>query len=398
MTTLNKSYNNNTYTAPKKAGTSNPEKNLWCREVYWKVIEGKLGYRPFKETNGCHLRNCNRESCDCRGAHSADELKPFKHIQEFNRLDKATYNWAALHDAIITTLQTNSSKIKSEEHKRILSGIPTMNFFEAIRTWREMACFYRKIAKELPSQKVAKNLAPGSSGFAYSEEVPGFYLPASFEDTAWSFERLTRWCPEHQKFKRAIQSNQLITIWDICLATGLNCKEGIHETNEKICEEDFLTGKCSCQTFEQISIKQDEIQSKILEASNKIQEIIKEAYEFKPDSSNDGFVQAKSRRGKKQVSKADPKTELTQQICQLKKELEELISGRLIHYSELGMTPFETLYDKFLEEKEAKAQIAAAQAQSTPAAPVKQSWDHGLVENAKITKPVVKIAKLGAKK
>ena len=61
------------------------------------------------------------------------------------------------------------------------------------------------------------------------------------------------------------------------------------------------------------------------------------------------------------------------------------------------MGPFESQYTKFLEEKEANAKIAAAQASSTPA-PAKQSWDHGLVENAKITKPVVKIAKLGAKK
>jgi hypothetical protein len=391
MTTLTKSYNNNTYTA-KKSGPSNPEKNLWCREVYWKVIEGNLGYRPFKETNGCHLRNCNREACECRGAHTIDELKPFKHIQDFNRLDKATYNWAALHDAIITCLQTNGTKVKSEEHKRILSGISSMNFFEAIRTWREMACHYRKIAKELPSQKVAKNLTPGSSGFAYSEDVPGFYLVSSFEDTAWSFERLTRWCPEHQKFKRAIQSKQPITIWDICLATGLNCKEGIHEINEKICEEDFLTGKCSCQTLEHISINQNEIQTKILEASNKIQDIIKEEAELNAEILEDGFVQAKSRKGKKQALKTDPKVELAQQISKLKKELEQLLTSRPIHYSEFGMVPFETQYAKFIEEKEAKTKIAAAQAQAS-----KESWDHGLVENAKITKPVVKISKLGKK-
>ena len=394
MTTMAKSFNN-TYTIHKKTKSSNPEKNLWCREVYWKVVESQLGFRPFKETNGCHLRSCNRESHECRGAHNASELKPFKHIQEFNRVDKATYNWSQLFFEIISTLQRDGTRIKSEEHKRILANVPTMNFFEAIRTWREMACFYRKIAKELPSQKHVNRLPPSSTGFTYSEDVPRFYIGSNLEDTAWSFERLNRMCPEHQKFKRSIQSKQLITIWDICLATGLNCKDGIHETNEKICEEDFLTGKCSCQTLEQISAKQDELQSKIFEASNMMQEIIKQDNDVKEESSGDGFVQAKSRKAKKPQQKVDPKVELTQQIIQFKKELEELLVSRLVHYSELGMVPFETQYSKWTEEKKAKAKLAA---ESQPKASGKESWDHGLVDNAKITKPVVKISKLGAKK
>lgn len=387
MTTMTKSYNNtNTYTAPKKFGALNPEKNLWCREVYWKVIESQLGFRPFKETNGCHLRSCNRESHECRGAHNASELKPFKHIKEFNRVDKATYNWSQLFFELISTLQRDGIRVKSEEHKRIIANVSTMNFFEAIRTWRELACVYRKIAKELPTS---------STEFTNSEDVPGFYLGSNLEDTAWSFERLTRWCPEHQKFKRAIQSKQQVTIWDICLATGLNCKEGIHEINEKICEEDFLTGKCSCQTIEQISTKQDELEANILDASNKIQEIIKQENAAKEESSNDGFVKAKSRKSKKPQLKADPKVELTQQIRQLKKELEELLVSRLIHFSESGMIPFETQYAKWTEERKAKAKLVA---ETQPKVPSKESWDHGLVDNAKITKPVVKISKLGAKK
>jgi hypothetical protein len=394
MTTITRSFNNtNTYTTSKKTGVSNPEKNLWCREVYWKVIESQLGFRPFKETNGCHLRSCNRESHECRGAHNASELKPFKHIKEFNRIDKATYNWSQLFFEIISNLQRDGARIKSEEHKRILSNVSTMNFFEAIRTWREMACFYRKIAKELPSQKTVKGLPTSSTGFTYSEDVPGFYIGSNLEDTAWSFERITRWCPEHQKFKRSIQSNQLITIWDICLATGLNCKEGIHEMNEKICEEDFLTGKCSCQTLELISAKQDELQDKILEASTKMQDIIKQENAAKEESSSDGFVQAKN-RSKKPQQKIDPKVELIQQINQFKKKLEELLVSRLVHYSELGMVPFETQYAKWTEEREA-TKLAA---ESQPKASCKESWDHDLVDNAKITKPVVKISKLGAKK
>ena len=394
MSTISKSYNNTNNTV------SNPEKNLWCREIYWKVIEEQLGFRPFKETNGCHLRSCMRKPHECRGAHDASELKPFKHIQDFNRLDKTTYNWSNMYWKIISCLQKDGSRVKSEEHKRLIANVSSMNFFEAIRAWRELACFYRKISKELPSQKTmhGHGLSSNSTGFTYSEDVPCFYLPPNIEDTAWSFVRITRWCADHQKFKRAIESKQLITIWDICLATGLNCKEGAHEHNEKICEEDFLTGKCSCQTIEQISAKQDEIEAEIIASSTKIQEIIKAEFQTKTDASDDGFIQPKKGRGKKH-QKFDPKVELTHKICQLKTELEELFSSRLIHYSDFGMVPFNTQYKTWTEEKEAKEAIEAKKlAEAQPKVIIKESWDHGLVENAQIIKPVVKISKLGGKK
>ncbi len=403
MTTMTKSFNN---TNTKRSGDFIPEKNLWCREVYWKIVEDQLGFCPFKEMNGCHLRSCNRESHECRGAHNASELKPFKHIQEYNLINKSTYNWSQLFFDIISVIQKDGALMKSEEHLRILANLSTMNFFEVIRTWRDLACFYRKIAKELPSQKCAVGIAPSSSGFTYSEEVPKFFLSPNIEDIAWSFVRLTRWCPEHQKFKQAIETNQSITIWDMCLATGLNCKEGIHETNEKICEEDFLTSKCSCPTQEQIYAKQDEIEAKILDISNKILEIIKQEKIINEQLSSDGFVQTKSRKGKKAdpkiEPKIDPKIELTQQMIQLKEELKNLLTSRLIHYSEFGMEPFEIQYQKWTEKKEAKARLVAENqakvAENQAKVSNKESWEHGLVDNAKITKPVVKISKLGAKK
>lgn len=377
----NNTKSSNQYNTASKRSTIPQEKNLWCREVYWKVIEEELGYRPFKETNGCHLRYCNRDPEECRGAHTIEDLKPFKHVLQFERLDKAKYNWALLYSSIIDILQKDSERVNNEDHKRTLATVPTMNFFEAMRTWREMACYYRKTAKELPSKKSVSGLTPGSNGYAYSEDVPGFYLPSNQEETAWCFSRLTRWCGDHLKIKQASKSKRLVTIWDICLATGLNCKDGVHEISQKICEDDFLTGSCSCETFEEIANKQDVLEAKILELTTQMVELVK-----------DGVTEGFSKPQSKKAQKADPKIQIPKQITYYKNQLESLFANRQMHYTEYGMIPFFKQYELFKEEQtrlkeEAKAKLA-----------IKESWDHGLVDNAKITKPVVKVSKFGKKK
>ena len=381
MTALAKSHTN--YTVKTQ------EKIFWCRKFYGDEIIRNLGYSPFNRTIGCI---CNRKSHECRGAHTAEEISPLKHTQQFNHINKVTFNWSQLYSEIIYILQKDKLRLKSEEHKRYLDNVSTMNFFDAIRTWREMACFYRKIAKELQFQPNLKDITSSSSDFSHSEDVPGFYLGSNLEDTAWSIERLARWCPEHQKFKCSIQSKQLVNIWDICLATGLNCKNGVHEINEKICEEDFLTGKCSCQTLKEISTNQDNLIAKILEASNKIQEIIKQESTPKKESYENGFIQAKSRKSKKYQQNIDPKNVLVYQISQYKKDLEKLQVSRQIHYSELGMVPFEIQYSRWTEEKNKVI------TDNQPKAFIKESWEHDLIDNTKITKSVVKIKKFGAKK
>ena len=80
------------------------------------------------------------------------------------------------------------------------------------------------------------------------------------------------------------------------------------------------------------------------------------------------------------------------QISQYKKELEELLVSRPIHYSELGMVPFEIQYSRWTEEKNKVI------TDNQPKAFIKESWEHDLIDNIKITKTVVKIKKFGAKK
>lgn len=326
------------------------KKNMWCREVYWKVIKEQLGYSPFKETNGCHLRFCNRDTSNCRGAHDVSEIKPFYYITEYNNINKATYNWAELFSEILACLQKDSYKIQIDKHKQMLSDITSQNFFDVIRTWKILARFYRKLAKELKNEN----------------NLPCFYLSQSSEDVIWGLVRLTQFCPIHLKFKNAIQTNQKITIWDICLATGLNCKEGIHEINEKICEEDFLTGKCSCQTLKQLSVKQNELTMQIANLSNEI-------------STNQNKLKYNTveyqRHSNEQIKNNNT-------IYNLNKELKNLYNLRQIHYSDLGMIPFNTQYENYLEQKTKEQQK-------------NEMWNHQHVENPDIIKTSIKVRKFG---
>ena len=140
MELTTKSYNN------KTTFTGEPIQNLWCRDTYWQHITNVLGYNPFKETNGCRLRKCQYEPNICRGAHCVNNIKPLKHINNFNRLDKAKYNWVQLYNNIISTLEADSSKIILEDHKRKIADLTSMNFIDVIQLWRNFACYYRKIS------------------------------------------------------------------------------------------------------------------------------------------------------------------------------------------------------------------------------------------------------------
>jgi hypothetical protein len=101
------------------------------------------------------------------------------------------------------------------------------------------------------------------------------------------------------------------------------------------------------------------------------------------------------RKNKHQKVKTDPKTELNLQISKFKKELDEIMNHRYIHYSDFGMVPFETQYNTWLEIKQAKEKLAAEAALKAAA---KEAQVDVLIETPKITKPVVKITKLGCKK
>ena len=367
--------------------TSGSTQNLWCRDTYWQNIIDTYGFNPFKETNGCHLRKCQFEGSKCRGAHRECDIKPLPHILSYNKINKAKFDWVKLYLAVIKSLSEDKPKVKDVEHQRQLDNITSIDFIQAINLWRDMACIYRKLAKEI-LPKSENPVQRHSSGFMYSDEVPRFKLPSDLEDVAWSFERLTRHCPVQQKFIRAIESNTKITVWDLCLATGINCKEGTHKPSEMICKSDFLTGKCSCPTTAQMEESEARLQQSVIELTKNLTDLITQESQVK----DDGW--SKPKKSRKPV--CDPKVAIRQEIAKINKQIEALQESRPIHYSEQGMIPFEEQYKTFQENEEIRIKEEQEKAAKNPAK--KESWNHDLVDKKEITKPVVKLVKLGAKK
>ncbi len=391
-------YNN--HTGPSSRGptrktiTSDSTQNLWCRDTYWQYIVDTLGFNPFKETNGCHLRSCNHSAQDCRGAHTQETIKPLAHISKYNHLDKAKIEWVKLYNCVIETLTRDIPKVHNKDHLEYLKSISSMDFITLIQLWRNMACHYNKLAKELPDKKYVQGpITKHSSGFTFSDEVPKFRISDGLEDTAWGFERLTRWCPIQLKFNRDISENKKITVWDLCLATGLNCKEGIHTISEMICTDDFLTGTCSCPTKQDIETQETQLQLKLIELSTRLIKIVDEEKSKAQETTDDDWGKVKTKRGK-QKAQVDPKVEINNEIIAIEKQIEKLVKSRSIHYTDIGMIPFNKQYSDYQAQLKVESEATA----SAGPTETKESWDHGLVENAKIDKPVVKVSKLGGKK
>ena len=384
-----KTYNN------KNTFTSESTQNLWCRDTYWQHINNVLGYNPFKETNGCHLRQCQYEAGTCRGAHCSADIKPLKHINTFNRLDKAKYDWVQLYLGLVESLQSNVTKIILEEHKRkIADVVSTADFISVIQLWREFACHYRKIAKEIPFKRSSGNTnSLHSSGYRYSDDVPGFYLDSALEDTAWAFERITRYCPTHKAMEANLARKNLITVWDLCLATGLNCKEGVHYDDEHICASNFMTGTCSCPSKESIEAKEIDLQLKKIALTKQLTELIESETESKSD--NDGWACSnKKKNNKGKPNTKDPKQELRNKINQIDLEIRELTgSPRLIHYTELGMLPFTTQMANWQANEKIK-KMTPTEESTKP----KESWEHGIENKISTNTKAIKVTKLGGKK
>ena len=376
--------------------------NLLCRDSFAQTIINSYGFNPFKETNGCRLRCCPKRPTECRGAHDLHDLKALPHIVKFDALNKATYNWVRLFVAIKKTISDNAPNVKNADYSLRISNLSENNFFEAIQLWRELACFHRKLAKELPRKSIG-SCPTHESGYKYSEDVPKFILSESLEDTAWAFERHTRRCYIQEAFENKISRKMQITVWDLCLGTGLNCKEGIHSRNEKICLADFMTGACSCITSEQIELDVIAKQQQVSDSTTRLEQIIQLEQTTQPKgsgkssgkSSGEWTIAKKSNRGMD-----DPKLKIQQSIIKIQKEISDLQSFRMIHYSDFGMMPFLEQYRAYLDAEEVKATLLAQKAAlvTGPTVEVKESWDHGLDTKAEITKPVIKLIKLGKKK
>jgi hypothetical protein len=327
------------------------KQNFWCRNKYCQHLISIHGRNIFKETNGCLIKECRIKPEDCRGAHDEKLIKALPSIYKFNQVKKDSIDWIKLYLEIKTTIENDKIKLKSIDHKEKTNDLTKYNFIELIQLWRYLACFYRKLVKQINID------GETIEGFASSNTIPQFNISDKMEDVAWSFERLTRKCLMQEKFNESISKNIQVTLWDVCIATGINCKEGVHSNNELICKEDFLTGRCSCQTNKDIN-------DQIAILSEKLNSI--------KDQENDTTWKVKNKK------KNDSKL----LISSLEDQINNLSKSRLIHYTEQGMRPFDELYKNYLFEENKKIE------------------EQNKLDNVDIDikiKPVIKLVKFGKK-
>jgi hypothetical protein len=341
-------------------------KNLWCRDARANNIISILGFNPFHQGKGFHVRKCSYGD-ECRGAHCCEEIKTLPHIHHWNRVDKSKYNFPEMFVHIISVINKDKVKVSScSPFTERLSKISTMNFIEVIQLWHDLSCHYRKISKELPKKRDWKSSAlpiSHTSGYAFADDVPGFYLDSKFEDNAWAFDRMTRFCNTHKMFKEKISKREGVTIWEICLGES-NCKEGIHHEDESICIENFLTGKCSCMTIEDFNRTKENLEQEITDLSELVSS-----------------------------SKPKQRDKINATIASKRSQLSNL--QRKIHYTDSGMKPWDIQWAEHLvcvEEEHKKAEEEESKR-------VKPAWDHSMVKTceAKVGK-VTKISlKIGGK-
>ena len=386
--------NTNTITNTKLAVSA---KNLWCRSMLcMKLKEDYIhvhNISPFKETS-VRMRLCTYTDGSCRGAHSIEEIRAYPHIYKYNTANKATIPWVQLYLQIVKCIELNASKVLNEIDTTRIANISSLNFIQLSQLWRELACSYRKLAKELPlkADRVGSTVEAHSSGYTYQEDVPQFYIMDGFEDLAWAFTRLTRMCQTNQTYEHALESGSKVTIYDVCLATGLNCKEGVHKLNEFVCIDDFLTGHCTCQSKEKFEEKEAIYLSRSIELSTQLMALIEAEKHASTTKDDDEWEMTIVKRGKKAIVAEDPKTKIRLELNRVQKRLEEVQTSRMIHYTEdpISMIPFEEQHRAYLMHKEAKA-IKEREEEA------KRTCAHDLVSSTKKIGPVVKLTKLGKK-
>lgn len=292
------------------------KKNLFCRDTYWKLINQVYGKEVFSNIPGARLRNCTY-GVNCRGAHSEEEINLLPHIKAFECKDKSKLDLVSIYLNIKNVFKTSKQIVLNPLYSEKLENYDDLNFVELLNLWFEITCYHRKLKKEMKIDLSIK------SEYSNPDKIPQFELED--EDTVWSLERLTKLCPMNAGLHRKITSKcDTPTIWDMCLAS-VNCKLGCHNISYMVCNDDLLTGKCSCISKE--------------EFNDSRQIILDEIAELKEEA-NENTTPKKR------------KAYLRKKINRLLNDYEDI--KRKVHLTENGLVPFEVQlnnYNQKLEEK-----------------------------------------------
>jgi hypothetical protein len=373
-------------------------KSLWCRNHYLKVIQSEIGRNPFVGINGIEIKDCPNDAKSCYGMHSSDEFVYLHHNDVFNQLDKAKYDWVKLFLALKQSIKNDISRANNPEHKKKYETIDQMDFIEVIQFWRELACYYRKLRKNLDTIENAdiidldeykkKKSESIDIQYIYKEDLPEFRLSYDLENIAWAFERVTRRCKDYERFEKLLSKFKPITHGDVCCFHD-NCRDGVHQLNKLVCKEDFLRGKCSCPTITELENAEIPYQKKLIELSNQLIDVVNLEKQSLVES--EGWKKPKGRN-----SHNDSINLINSQIKQIQKTINDLQQFRHTHYTELGMIPFEeALKNYIIEYNNRKAEQMLIEARKIAE---KEAAEKEAIDKAKNAKPIIKLVKPGLKK
>jgi len=319
-------------------------KNLYCRDSRANELITILGRNPFRQGRGFTIRQCPY-GVECKGAHRKEEIQFYPHITKWNSLNKETFNFTELYTEIINVINEDKLKIKGNKDdleeidpkdgtvlrtikiQDRMANINELNFFELVSLWHDLACYYQRLAKNIPKKNQNTIERVHTSGYKYSEEVPKFHLSSINEDYCWALVRTIKLCEHHRIFKeKVLNTRESVTIWDICLGDK-NCKEGVHNTYEMLCTDDFLTGKCNCISKEEYDNKKELMTNELTQLTENLSTATRE----------------------------NAINNLNRRINIIQNQI--INYQRKVHFTDKNMIPFDIQLDKFKAEKQAQEKI-----------------------------------------
>jgi hypothetical protein len=360
-----------------------------CKFTYGRIIIQQLGWNPFISKSGRPLfvRECEFENC--KGAHDLKNLVPSFQVNQFMATSKQKFNWINMYNCMIKTIRDNFSKISKEDFEEVVkeNNYDKLDFIELLKLWRALASTHRAYNNDAMEENKAAI-------------YPNFELPEDIEYFAWSLERITHICPDHEKFLEVVRNHGTMDIGDLCLGTGLNCKYGVGKRSELLCTKDFLTGSCDCLSKEAIqervaSMKQThlELESEMKKMEDEHAKVLKQPtpvtrgsrYDFLDDEVTVRTAHVLP-RNKKTIEQDIYK--LKQRIRTIICEISDMENSRMIHFTDFGMVPFEVQLKAHRDEIEAEERAKAAKLQEFDAQ----------IQSVKTVRTVVSLGKLSKKK
>jgi len=298
---------------------SNKNNHMMCRFGYAEYIINNLGYSPFI-TRSRYNNNikCNFSS-KCHNAHKPSDIKLLYYNNAFQQLNKKNINFPKLYTEIYNIIKKELYRVKNKHFIKRINNLDSLNFIEIVQLWRDLSCHYRRMVKLYPKNiniQVSEKISQQNEGYKYYKTIPLFQL--TDESIIWPFERKTRYCLQFKKYINNINQNKKILLNDLCCGS-YNCKEGVHYTDELICKDDFLFGKCDCIPKNIFKKNKKELYNKII----LLESSLKQLNEKKNINIKD----------KRKINKIQNKIKSKKYIYNN--------TRRMIHYTEKGMLSFE---------------------------------------------------------